>query len=85
MEHLADTDGEGCKPRKPADYEALKKHADQLRADVIAVQEVENEQALSRVFDSELWSFEVARNPDHAIKRPCDESSGATIITQFCH
>ena len=82
MEHLADTDGEGCRPRKPADYLALRRHAERLGADVIAVQEVENEQALAMVFDPELWSFEIARNPDQEAPRPCAGMADKTIITQ---
>ena len=82
MEHLADADGEGCRPRKPEDYLALKRHADRINADIIAVQEVENEQALARVFDPELWSFEIARNPDQETPRPCAGMADKTIITQ---
>jgi len=82
MEHLADSDGEGCRPRQAADYLALRRHADRLAADVIAVQEVENEQALARVFDPEIWSFEVARNPDQEAPRPCAGTADKTIITQ---
>ncbi len=82
MEHLADADGEGCRPREPEDYLALKRHADRINADIIAVQEVENEQALARVFDPELWSFEIARNPDQETPRPCAGMADKTIITQ---
>ncbi|MDF0522852.1 HAD family acid phosphatase [Bradyrhizobium yuanmingense] len=82
MEHLADTDGEGCRPRNPADYEALKRHAAKLDADVIAVQEVENEQALGRVFNPEEWSLEIARNPDQDDARSCTGMADKFIITQ---
>ncbi|UWU82993.1 endonuclease/exonuclease/phosphatase family protein [Bradyrhizobium yuanmingense] len=82
MEHLAHSDGEGCRPRKAADYLALKRQADLLNADIIAVQEMENEGALARVFDPELWSFEVARNPDQETPRPCSGITDKTIITQ---
>lgn len=82
MEHLADTDGEGCRPRTPADYQALKQHADKLKADVIAVQEIENEQALARVFDPAQWNFEVAGNRDQENARECNGLSGKFVITQ---
>ncbi len=36
IEHLAERDGEGCRPRKEADYALLRRHADALNADVIA-------------------------------------------------
>ena len=82
MEHLADTDGEGCRPRNPPDYLALKRHADKLNADVIAVQEVENAEALARVFDPEQWSLEIARNPDQEDARSCAGMADKFIITQ---
>lgn len=82
LEHLADSDGEGCRPRTQPDYQALKRHADLLNADIIAVQEVENEQALARIFDPDVWSFEIARNPDQETSRDCAGLPGKHIITQ---
>lgn len=51
MEHLAEANGTGCRPRTDADYEALRAYAEALNADVIAVQEVESKAAVERVFD----------------------------------
>lgn len=51
MEHLAARNGEGCRPRTDADYAELRRHADDLAADVIAFQEVESQAAAERVFD----------------------------------
>lgn len=51
IEHLAEKDGEGCRPRTEADYALLRRHADALNADVIAFQEVQSEAAARRVFD----------------------------------
>lgn len=50
LEHLAERDGEGCRPRAEADYAELRRHAAQLGADVIAFQEVESKAAAERVF-----------------------------------
>jgi endonuclease/exonuclease/phosphatase family metal-dependent hydrolase len=51
LEHLAERDGSGCRPRTEADYRALRAHAEALDADVIAFQEVETQAAAERVFD----------------------------------
>ena len=82
LEHLADTDGEGCKPRGPEDYERLKAYADQLDADIVAVQEVENATALARVFDPKEWHFEISRRPNETPAPECWHRPGANLITQ---
>lgn len=51
LEFLAERDGEGCTPRGPDDYAAMRRIADSLDADVIAFQEAENSAAAARVFD----------------------------------
>ena len=51
MEHLAEHNGTGCRPRTDADYAAMRAYADALQADVIAFQEVESRAAAERVFD----------------------------------
>lgn len=51
MEHLAERDGEGCRPRTEADYADLRRHVEALEADVVAFQEVQNRAAAERVFD----------------------------------
>ena len=50
LEHLAEADGLGCRPRKEAEYAALRGYAEQLGADVIAFEEVESAAAAARVF-----------------------------------
>lgn len=82
LEHLADTDREGCKLRKHADYQLLRQYAESLAADVVAVQEVENEQALARVFDPEIWSIEISRRADQMPVVECRDAPGQTLITQ---
>jgi hypothetical protein len=75
IEHLAEKDGEGCRPRTTQDYETLKKYAEKLRAGVVAVQGVENDAALARVFDPKTWSIEIAKRPPETTPRPCGGSS----------
>ena len=71
LEHLADTNGEGCVGRTDADYSALTERIDALGADVIAFQEVENTAAAERVFDLERWSVEVSSRPSTESDTPC--------------
>ena len=63
IEHLADDIGKGCKPRTQADYQALADYAATLDADIVALQEVESEQAVSRVFPSSQWQYVVSSRP----------------------
>jgi endonuclease/exonuclease/phosphatase family metal-dependent hydrolase len=60
IEHLAAADGAGCRPRTQADYAALRAVVERLDADVIAVQEVQNAQALARVFDPAVYAHVVS-------------------------
>ena len=60
IEHLRDSAGEGRNPRTEADYLRLATYATLLDADVVALQEVENEAALSKVFDPTQYQFFVS-------------------------
>lgn len=60
IEHLAETEGAGCKPRDAEDYRQLRDYARTLNADVIALQEVESEAALAKVFARDQWEFVVS-------------------------
>lgn len=60
IQHLRDSAGEGPNPREEADYLRLQRYATMLEADVVAVQEVENEAALGKVFDPALYQFFVS-------------------------
>jgi len=57
VEHLRDQNGEGPVPRQDADYTRLAKYAAALGADVIALQEVENEAAARRVFPADAYQL----------------------------
>ncbi len=81
LEFLAERDGEGCVPRGPEDYAAMRRIADSLDADVIAFQEAENEVAAARVFDPARYVIVIearagapsgscgGRHPDKALIR----------------
>ncbi len=64
IEHLAARDGAGCRPRAEADYAALRAVADRLDADIIALQEVENDAAVARVFDPSIYDIVVSGRRD---------------------
>ena len=63
LEHLDDSDGEGCVGRNGADYAALMRRIGELDADIVAFQEVENETAAHRVFPASDWHVEMSRRP----------------------
>jgi len=60
MEWLNSKDDAGNKPRHQADYEALRRYAEQQRADVIAVQEVDGVPSAQRVFSSDKYDYHFA-------------------------
>ncbi|MGB5833760.1 MAG: endonuclease/exonuclease/phosphatase family protein [Thiohalocapsa sp.] len=67
LEHLAETNGAGCRPRKDADYAALKTVAERLDADIVALQEVENAAAVARVFEPSVYAILVSSRADQAL------------------
>lgn len=60
IEHLWAAENQGKNPRTPMDYEKLADYALKLDADVIALQEIENEQAIAKIFDPEQYRFHVS-------------------------
>ena len=71
LEHLADTNDEGCVGRDDADYTALAERIDSLRVDVLAFQEVENAAAAERLFDADRWSVAVSSRPSTGYGLAC--------------
>lgn len=57
LEHLAETNASGCRPRDDADYAALRTHAATLDADIVAFQEIESVAAAQRVFDPAVYDI----------------------------
>lgn len=63
IEHLAEHNNTGCKPRTDADYAKLRKFAVGLQADVVALQEVESVAAVHRVFPRNQWNVVISARP----------------------
>jgi exonuclease III len=84
LEHLAESDGLGCRPRTDADYAALRGYADQLGADVIAFEEVENAAAAARVFVPDRYTIVMSQRPPSGRHGFCrrDATDGPTIRDQ---
>nr|WP_207796556.1 endonuclease/exonuclease/phosphatase family protein [Sphingomonas oleivorans] len=82
MEHLAERDGMGCRPRRQADYAALRGYADRLGADVIALQEVESRAAAERVFLPERYTVIMSKRPDSGRGGGCYGKKGLAIRKQ---
>lgn len=57
IEHLRDTAGEPPIRRTEDEFRRLREHAQRFDANAVAVQEVENERALARVFDPTRYDF----------------------------
>ena len=49
--------GEGHVRRSAADYERLRRHADRIDADVVAMQEIDGPAAARRLFDATVWDL----------------------------
>ncbi|MCR6701997.1 MAG: endonuclease/exonuclease/phosphatase family protein [Dokdonella sp.] len=71
LEHLAEADGSGCRPRSEADYAALRRYAEALDADVIAFQEVESISAARRVFPADRYEIVFSDRPDSGNRGYC--------------
>lgn len=82
MEHLAEANGLGCRPRTDADYLALRDYAEALNADVIAVQEVESKAAVERVFDPSRYVVIVEDRIASDRGGACRGEDGLTIREQ---
>lgn len=74
MEHLAERDGTGCRPRTPADYAAMRTHVEALGADVIAFQEAESKAAAERVFDPATYTVLIEARTGTERTASCGES-----------
>jgi hypothetical protein len=81
IEHLAALDGAGCRARQEADYAALRAVARRLNADIIALQEVENATAASRVFDRDAYDIVISARPEKRLS-DCRGMQGQTRTAQ---
>lgn len=82
MEHLAEANGSGCRPRSNADYAAMRAYVDALGADVVAFQEVESKAAAERVFDPARYTIEIEQRIGTGRKGECGGRPGLTVNAQ---
>ena len=82
LEHLAEADGQGCRPRTEADYAKLRSYAERLGADVIAFQEVETAAAAARVFDPTKYEIVMSGQPYPPPSGKCGGDSAQTFLPQ---
>ena len=82
MEHLAEREGSGCRPRTDADYAAMRAYVDTLAADVIALQEVESKAAAERVFDPARYTVLIEARTGTGRKGECGGRPGLTFNAQ---
>lgn len=82
MEHLAEANGVGCRPRTDADYARMRSDAAALNADVIAFQEVETKAAAERVFDPALYDVVISGRPMTGRGGACNGKSSLSIRQQ---
>jgi endonuclease/exonuclease/phosphatase family metal-dependent hydrolase len=75
LEHLAEADGAGCRPRTESDYARLRAYAAQLDADVVGLQEVENAAAAQRVFPAAEYDIVMSGQPYPAAQGTCGQDS----------
>ena len=79
LEHLKDSDGEGCIGRTDADYAAISGRLAELNADIVALQEVENVAAAHRVFPAAQWRVEMSSRPATGNSARCRERPSAHL------
>lgn len=82
IEHLAEADGTGCRPRTEADYAAMRAYVADLGADVIAFQEVESKAAAERVFDPAIYTVVIEDRVGTGRRGACRGREGLTINAQ---
>ncbi len=82
MEHLAEANGSGCRPRTDADYAAMRAYVDGSGADVIAFQEVESQAAAERVFDPATYTVVIEDRVGTNRGGFCRGNEGLTINAQ---
>lgn len=82
MEHLAERNASGCRPRTDADYAAMREYVDALGADVIAFQEVESKAAAERVFDPAIYTVVIEDRIGMGRRGACRGREGLTINAQ---
>lgn len=82
MEHLAERDGEGCRPRTEADYAAMRDFIAMADPDVVAFQEVESLAAAARIFPPEKYVLAISFRPASGRTGACEGLPSQSIRKQ---
>lgn len=82
LEHLAEANGSGCKPRDDADYAKLRAYAERLNADVVGFQEVETAAAAARVFGPAIYDIVMSGQPYPSPTGGCRGKEGLKLLPQ---
>lgn len=82
IEHLAERNGSGCRPRTDADYRALRDYVEALDADVVAFQEVESKAAAERVFEPSEWTVLIEQRTGSAQRGECGRGNSQRLNAQ---
>lgn len=82
LEHLADEDGEGCRARRPEEYDIIRRYIEAVDADVWLLQEVENTAALERVFNDSWALYVDDREIPNRGWPPCYQNNGQRLGMQ---
>lgn len=85
IEHLRAQDNSGPNPRNDADYQRLATYAEQLNADIIALQEVDGVAAAARIFDENEYDFFFSSREDpmltgFAVRRGLDVVQNPDLV-----
>ncbi|MGB0135421.1 MAG: hypothetical protein WBP53_16435 [Dokdonella sp.] len=76
LEHLAQSEGAGCRSRDASDFLELQHYVDELDADVIAFEEVENAAAAARVFTPDRYTIVMSGRPESKRRGYCNRRGG---------
>lgn len=82
LEHLAERDGSGCRPRSEPDYAQLRRHLEAVDPDVVAIQEVESVAAAYRVFDPAEYVVVLETRPGGGAGAECRGLQGLFLNRQ---
>lgn len=82
MEHLAESDGVGCRPRSEADYARMRDYVSKVNADVFAIEEVESAAAAARVFAPDRYRIVFEQRPASGRGGDCRDEPGLKIRNQ---
>ncbi len=82
MEHLAELDGVGCRPRTEADYVQMRDYVAKVDADVFAMEEVESAAAAARVFTPDKYDIYFSTRPASGRSGECRGEPGLHIRNQ---